>query len=60
MAGTNIRFIKIGDSLFMALICGENIKNNKIASVAELENKIRFKYLCPVDSEKSYVESYIF
>ena len=60
IAGMNIKLIKIGDSLFMAFICGKNIKNNNKARKAEDKNKIRFRYLCPDDSEKSYVELYIF
>jgi hypothetical protein len=56
----NIRLIKIGDSLLIALICGKNIKNNKIARKADDKNNIKFKYFGLDDSEISNVELYIF
>jgi len=56
----NIRLIKIGDSLLIALICGKNIKNNKTAREADDKNKIKFRYLGLDDSETSNVELYIF
>ncbi|MFB5614564.1 MAG: hypothetical protein ACE5RI_05625 [Candidatus Nitrosomaritimum yanchengensis] len=42
MAGTNIRLIRIGDSLFILSIWGKNIKNNKIANEAAVTNNTRF------------------
>lgn len=53
-------FIRMGDSRLIASIWGWNIKNITSAESAEIENRVRFRYLKPPDCDSPYSQLYIF